>query len=1158
MMKRISTLLIASKIVASSFVLPVSAQPQQVQDQVSKLLPKPVPTSPNVSALGKFGDYGVSYFTGLPEMSIPIFEATSGDLKVPITLSYHASGIKPTDVAGWVGAGWSLSAGGQISRSIRGQADESNYLTSALENDPSVCNTFMYLKALAEGGVDGDPDVYSYSYPGGGGKFMRLYGDNYYFMPYAPIKITNDLQITGVDGTIFKFGSGTYGNALETTYAVNASSNSSGTTAWYLMDMISPNAADKISFEYQDVGQADTYDVSYSVAAMDQCEVSNGANCPGSTYSPSVQIHTSSVGQKGVRAIYFEGGKVEFNLGNSNRVDWQASDLKPLDNIVIKDNSGVTMRSIKFNYGYFKTSDSVNYSLKLNSIQFKDASGTVVQEYKFRYFTNSLPWSSANWMNARDKWGYYNGATSNTDLIMQQTITLENSGSSGTVQIGGATNRDVNSTFAKHGVLSRIDFPTGGYTTFDFESNKYYDGGEKLAAGLRVTKISSYDGLGGPPVIKTYKYGESESGYGTPNWTQLEYNYMNTAWVWAANCSSSDPYVTYRVRTYQSNTAFSLDGFDGAPLRYNYVTEYTGDAAGSHSGKTVYIYDGGSSPGDVAQVVSASSKNYRDNHSWKRGKLTSQTVYDASGNKLVEKTISYTLLQSADTYVGIAAHQWNLGTYGAICAGGGSCGSPDHYSATTFNFSKFFQHSGVMVESGVVEKTFESGSTTKYVEKSTTNTFDATRIQLTQSVTSRTGAETLVTVNRYPFELSANSSSTGTAKGIHLLNTKNILTDPIETYSYVSNGSGQTVVSGQVTTYLQSASNSNYVLPDQVYVWEASSAGAKTTTVVNGGNNGLTMDARYVPARSRITLANYDHLGNLLQASKTGDVCTSYKYGYGSVFPVAEVTNAQNTHHLTNASGTVNVSVSAAPPAISANNDYNFTIEYPGQVSLTLAQGSGSDSWVAGYTLTKGGVTIQSGSSISIVVGSCGATTVFTTGVLAEGAYTLNVSVTNTNGQGLNACGLITYPAFGSPSGITEFLLENFEEGAGNATSHPHTGSGYYAGDYTVSYTKPNARNYIIEYWCLDGSAWKQISKPYTGTSMVLNEGSAIDDVRIYPVDARMKSYTYNTINGMTSSIDERGQTFIYEYDGFGRLSRVINDKGGIEKEYSYHYKGPN
>lgn len=63
---------------------------QPAQDLVNRMMPKPLPASPNVASLGKFGDYQISHFSGLPDISIPIYEVQSGSLKVPISLSYHA------------------------------------------------------------------------------------------------------------------------------------------------------------------------------------------------------------------------------------------------------------------------------------------------------------------------------------------------------------------------------------------------------------------------------------------------------------------------------------------------------------------------------------------------------------------------------------------------------------------------------------------------------------------------------------------------------------------------------------------------------------------------------------------------------------------------------------------------------------------------------------------------------------------------------------------------------------------------------------------------------------------------------------------------------------------------------------------------------------
>ena len=67
-----------------------------------------VPPSPNAAALGKYGDIPVSLYTGTPNISVPLYNLKSKKMSVPVSLSYHASGIKVDDVASNVGLGWSL------------------------------------------------------------------------------------------------------------------------------------------------------------------------------------------------------------------------------------------------------------------------------------------------------------------------------------------------------------------------------------------------------------------------------------------------------------------------------------------------------------------------------------------------------------------------------------------------------------------------------------------------------------------------------------------------------------------------------------------------------------------------------------------------------------------------------------------------------------------------------------------------------------------------------------------------------------------------------------------------------------------------------------------------------------------------------------------
>jgi hypothetical protein len=94
--------------------------------------------SPTAASLGKYGDIPVSYNTGIPNISIPIYTIKAGSLSLPITLNYHTSGLKVEEEASWVGAGWSLNAGGVITRTVIGAADDQG-LQSA-----NVCTNGYY------------------------------------------------------------------------------------------------------------------------------------------------------------------------------------------------------------------------------------------------------------------------------------------------------------------------------------------------------------------------------------------------------------------------------------------------------------------------------------------------------------------------------------------------------------------------------------------------------------------------------------------------------------------------------------------------------------------------------------------------------------------------------------------------------------------------------------------------------------------------------------------------------------------------------------------------------------------------------------------------------------------------------------------------------
>jgi YD repeat-containing protein len=153
-------------------------------------------TSPSVASLGQFGDIPVSLFSGLPSISIPLYNIQDGKLNIPISMSYHASGFRPDVHPGWVGMGWALSAGGVVTRSVRDRIDE--FADPAKPNDPNSGGYYFQYGLLAnstweqasyihdriivgKGGIQGgtdptyildtEPDEFSFNFLGYQGNF---------------------------------------------------------------------------------------------------------------------------------------------------------------------------------------------------------------------------------------------------------------------------------------------------------------------------------------------------------------------------------------------------------------------------------------------------------------------------------------------------------------------------------------------------------------------------------------------------------------------------------------------------------------------------------------------------------------------------------------------------------------------------------------------------------------------------------------------------------------------------------------------------------------------------------------------------------------------------------------------------------------------------
>jgi hypothetical protein len=180
------------------------------QSHYDHFIPDVFGKSPSTAAFTKYGDYPTNLYSGLVDISIPLYTVESGGLKIPITLSYHASGIKVEQAATWVGLGWSLSSGGTVSRTIYGKPDDvlgyfNNYKHPYSYQRSSDDDIGTIYGIVVNKSTDTRPDIYSYSFPGHDGKFFfnALEGYKVKTIPYSPISIKNTAAHIGYDTAKF-------------------------------------------------------------------------------------------------------------------------------------------------------------------------------------------------------------------------------------------------------------------------------------------------------------------------------------------------------------------------------------------------------------------------------------------------------------------------------------------------------------------------------------------------------------------------------------------------------------------------------------------------------------------------------------------------------------------------------------------------------------------------------------------------------------------------------------------------------------------------------------------------------------------------------------------------------------------------------------------
>ncbi len=73
--------------------------------------------------------------------------------------------------------------------------------------------------------------------------------------------------------------------------------------------------------------------------------------------------------------------------------------------------------------------------------------------------------------------------------------------------------------------------------------------------------------------------------------------------------------------------------------------------------------------------------------------------------------------------------------------------------------------------------------------------------------------------------------------------------------------------------------------------------------------------------------------------------------------------------------------------------------------------------------------------------------------------------------------------------------------------------------------------------------------------SITISGNANIDEVRLYPKNARMRTVTYDPLIGKTSECDENNRITYYEHDELGRLRFIKDEKSSVVKMYEYNLK---
>lgn len=861
---------------------------------------------PRIAKFTIFGDIPVSHSTGIPDISIPLFNLTSHGYELPVILRYHPYLVKaPFDQTN-IATGWVLEVGGNITQQTRGINDLHDKRSDQWKTaddlydqwDPEVQG---FLENVLVKKVDTQYDIFSFSILGKNGEFILAKNSESVFelnflsdplfsgslIGYNPIEVpSSGFNLESID----VFDDSGYRYVFPEKFKDQIGFNNDNVTR-HLEKIIDPLGSELFIFDYQTITYASPSEYPFSASVTINTDPNfsprpaGDPDCidvmPGAPMNNLYRQFDGDYISKAVKKITFDSGYLEFYFSQDSS---HVTEVKLFDN----SGSGQYIKRYVFDYDLFP---GAGYRY-LDKVIATDRNGLNDNIYKFEYFEGESSSVVSSTIHT-DYWGYLNGINTNLNgFIDLGSKVISNVKTCLTQLVNfniGSGSKDPSLNYAKTFTLSAINYPTGGRSLFDFELNDL--SGTKYG-GLRIKEITDYDS--DSTVIKKRRF---EYNSGTLNINYVASQPFNASLVLIDvpfNNFDFRPFGHYFQKTYDDNFYTNLGV--NTP-RYTSVTEYSEDSVGRDNGKTEFYYNF-FNQNIVKSLVDSRNFSFFDNEVYTNTSIEFHhnyiDEYRGWGDGLLGRKVNYKKTDSG--YQEVLEEKYiyeyhvdttfnNLSIYNMLShrsfSGGWLYGyytfredfiqrkySDGSYIYTKYSapypdpvapYESYIKKGAYKLKEKIVKTTLENGIQEYSEVQHYDNGLMALASHMTQINSSGTTSST-----HYTYPSNANVNITGISTGtINTMKAKNILAPILKQEKYV-NGRH---VNGRISFY------------------DIDSHGNLVVEKVKGFNPKLDdyeINQYY----------KYDSEGNPIMISKQNGATTSYIWGYEKQYPIAMIENA--------------------------------------------------------------------------------------------------------------------------------------------------------------------------------------------------------------------------------------------------------------------------